>query len=725
MNKLQVIILIASGILAVIAVLVFSGTIPGFRPSGPVAFAIEMWGTEPKEIFEPLIKTYSQEIARGSKITYVEKDPRTYEVELVGALAALKGPDAWIIDQALIQAHEDKIDQMPAILFTPREFEERFLDLASRLYIKEDIGSRQKIIIGIPLWSDPMVLFWNKDLFNAAVISNPPLVWGDVLEDAKLLTKKTQSGELKTSGIAFGRARNIPVFKDILSLLLLQQGADIANKNGEIIFGEERREGNIKLNPTESVVRFYTDFANPKRDSYTWNASLDLPHELFSRGDVAIMIDYSSTVDAIRSKNPHLNFDVSKVPQIEGSQIPITVAKIPAFVVSKASSNKLASWRFILWLSQEAEAEKMIEDINVAPVNRNLLNRTSQKPFWEVLRSSSLQARWIHDPRPVETRLILSDMVESIADTRKTVSESIQDARKKLQELIRQKRTQEFESGSSVLLAEAGPVLGGIVPLGCQKGVPCTLCDLYILANRFVNFLLFNLAVPIAIIMFLIGGIILLTAGESEEKQRRGKSILTSVVFGIALAFFAWVIINTLLLTIGFRIPFPEGAKFWQEFPDCPTASFGGGGGPGEDGGGPGPGEEGGGSGPTLTDKEARAKLKAAGIGFNADCPKTCLDGVSQETVDKAIALKKKCSCTVVVSGGTEGGHSGSGPGTHAGGDKLDFSTISSLTAYIEGNFDPFVQCHGVRCFRDPANGAIYAEEVGPSHWDVCFQNCS
>src|SRR3989344_3265451 len=132
-----------------------------------------------------------------------------------------------------------------------------------------------------------------------------------------------------------------------------------------------------------------------------------------------MMIDYASRVDTIRRKNPHLNFDIAKAPQIEGSQIPLTVARIPALFVSKASSHKTASWRFILWLSEEVGAEKMIENLNVAPVSRDLLGRASQKSFWEILRSSSLQARWIHDPDPQGSKTILYDMVESIADARK------------------------------------------------------------------------------------------------------------------------------------------------------------------------------------------------------------------------------------------------------------------------------------------------------------------
>lgn len=105
----------------------------------------------------------------------------------------------------------------------------------------------------------------------------------------------------------------------------------------------------------------------------------------------------------------------------------------------------------------------------------------------------------------------------------------------------------------------AQEISGGIVHC---VGDPCTLCDLSILADRLTRFLLFNVMLPIAALMILIGGILLLTARDNQQRQTQGKAVLTYAVWGMIIAFAAWLIISTLLATLGYK----QGP--WYAFPD-------------------------------------------------------------------------------------------------------------------------------------------------------------
>ncbi len=120
----------------------------------------------------------------------------------------------------------------------------------------------------------------------------------------------------------------------------------------------------------------------------------------------------------------------------------------------------------------------------------------------------------------------------------------------------------------------AGTYAQGLVPCGTSAGLSCNLCDLYTLVKNIIDFLLFNLALPIAVIVFLIGGILLLASQGSEERLKQGKAALTNAVFGIIIAFAAWLIVNTLLVTLGFQVPFSQALP-WNKFPTCeaPIAS--------------------------------------------------------------------------------------------------------------------------------------------------------
>ncbi len=110
------------------------------------------------------------------------------------------------------------------------------------------------------------------------------------------------------------------------------------------------------------------------------------------------------------------------------------------------------------------------------------------------------------------------------------------------------------------LFAQA--ISGGIVHC---VGDPCTLCDLSILADRFTRFLLFNVMLPIAALMILIGGILILTARDNQQQQTQGKAVLTYAVWGMIIAFAAWLIVTTLLATLGYK----QGP--WYAFPDQST----------------------------------------------------------------------------------------------------------------------------------------------------------
>lgn len=76
--------------------------------------------------------------------------------------------------------------------------------------------------------------------------------------------------------------------------------------------------------------------------------------------------------------------------------------------------------------------------------------------------------------------------------------------------------------------------------------------------------------------------------------------------------------------------------------------------------------------------------------------------------------------CGVLVTGGTEAGHSGSGTCSHLGGHKFDMSLTTSVTNFIQtsGQFTyQGIRSDGAPMYKRKTGGAIYAKES--NHWDV------
>src|SRR3989344_179392 len=131
----------------------------------------------------------------------------------------------------------------------------------------------------------------------------------------------------------------------------------------------------------------------------------------------------------------------------------------------------------------------------------------------------------------------------------------------------------------SATFAQTGPI-GGIVPCSDQKDAngiitnPCNLCHLYTGAKNIVDFMLFDLILPLAVVALLIGGIFLLASQGNPQMMETGKKAITNTVIGVIIAFGSWLIIATIVNTLGYK----GFTAAWNEPPTCKESIAGTGG---------------------------------------------------------------------------------------------------------------------------------------------------
>ena len=83
----------------------------------------------------------------------------------------------------------------------------------------------------------------------------------------------------------------------------------------------------------------------------------------------------------------------------------------------------------------------------------------------------------------------------------------------------------------------------------------CTICDLISLAQNLMNQAITYFAAPIAALMLGYGGFLMVIAGVrggSAQSFTQGKKVLTNAVIGIVILFTAWLMVDTLLKSIGY-----------------------------------------------------------------------------------------------------------------------------------------------------------------------------
>lgn len=428
MNKIQIIILGVFGAAILAAVLIFSGAVPGLRLQGAKLGTVTIWGTLPSPVMNNILGTINLNQNR-LVLRYVEKNTQNYESELLNSLATGRGPDLWLLSQDLILKHWDKTYPLTSRNFTERNFRDIFIDGAD-LYIT-GVG-----ILGIPFTIDPMVLYWNKALFRNAGLTLPPKTWNEFTEISQKITLLGESGEIIRNGAALGIFDNVRNSKEILSLFILQSGNPIVNKNN---FKPTLTEtSGLPVGPAKSALRFFTDFANRQSSLYSWNRTMPYSDEAFIGERLAVYLGFASEYNNIKEKNPHLEFDVSPVPQIVRSSQKITFGKIQALAISNMTKNPQGALAAINLLTDSNTISQLSENTFLPPVRRDLLARGSSNPVFAVFMESAIQARAWLEPDPASATQIFKNMAETALFSPKNTDQAISDANLRLGSLLPQ-----------------------------------------------------------------------------------------------------------------------------------------------------------------------------------------------------------------------------------------------------------------------------------------------
>jgi hypothetical protein len=94
---------------------------------------------------------------------------------------------------------------------------------------------------------------------------------------------------------------------------------------------------------------------------------------------------------------------------------------------------------------------------------------------------------------------------------------------------------------------------GGLVTCDNSAGDPCNFTQLMNLINTVISFILFKMAIPIAAIMFLYAGAVLVMSGGSSEKRGTAKNVFTNTLIGLVVAVACWLIVRSILSILGYN----------------------------------------------------------------------------------------------------------------------------------------------------------------------------
>ena len=101
----------------------------------------------------------------------------------------------------------------------------------------------------------------------------------------------------------------------------------------------------------------------------------------------------------------------------------------------------------------------------------------------------------------------------------------------------------------TLLFLAVSPVLGdGLVP--CD-GWDCTSDDLTGMVGSIFDLIAFQIVPALAVIGFVVAGIIMITSGGDPAKFNRGKSAMLAIAVGLMIVYLAWAIVELFIEIIG------------------------------------------------------------------------------------------------------------------------------------------------------------------------------
>jgi ABC-type glycerol-3-phosphate transport system substrate-binding protein len=390
-------------------------------------FKLTVWGTvEDTETMSPLISAFQLKY-KNAQITYTQKNFDTYETDLLNALAAGTGPDVFAIHNDWLPKYKDKLTEAPKEAFTPKNYRDAFMDVAS-----DDFVLNSKVYAA-PITIDSLALYYNRDILGSAGIAVPARTWEELKNDTKKITDLGDGSFIRRSGVALGTSSNIKRAVDILYLFLLQNKAvPYSPDHSQPTFDQavSDNKGNPSF-PASDALTFFTSFSNPSSDVYTWNVKSNYSVDAFANGELGYMYGYSYLKSTIAQKAPNLNYDIAPAPQPKTGGNLVNYADYWGFAVSKQSKVAPSAWTFISEITSKPSL-KAFYTKHLVPTSRKDMVSDQVDTEVGMFASANLTAKSFYKKDAVKVDSIFSDLINDVVLRGKSIEESIATASQKV-----------------------------------------------------------------------------------------------------------------------------------------------------------------------------------------------------------------------------------------------------------------------------------------------------
>ncbi len=422
-SPFQIILIAAFGFFIIVGMITLYFT-KGKERSESQPVNVTLWGTIPSAYVTAMIDGAKAK-EQNLKVSYKQISEANFDETLIEALASYRGPDAVIVSEDGIIRLQDKLYAIPFSTLSEDAVRQTYVTAAESLL--SPWGT-----LAVPFGINPIVMYWNRDIFANAGLATPPRYWDEFPRLTELLNKKDGEGKLIQSAVALGEFSNINNAKAVISALVLESGTSFISRrapNGDLM-------NSLDTKAFTDVMDFFTEFSNPSKEMYSWSRSWPNSQIAFAQGDVAVYFDFASEVNNIKARNPNLDFEVAYFPTGRDSKKNVIYGEVYGVAVLRASSNPSATMNLALLFGGSEGADIWSKATGLPPVRRDLLGKRGNRPYDRVFYDSALWSRGLLDPDPRQTTPLFREMVERITSGWMTTNQSVSQFSSQLSNLI-------------------------------------------------------------------------------------------------------------------------------------------------------------------------------------------------------------------------------------------------------------------------------------------------
>ena len=399
---------------AIVGVFVFATHTGTTTNSATTVGTVVIWGTLPKANVQNTLTAIAQTNTTLKDVSYVQKNLNTFPADLAAAIATGNAPDLVLASQEELHSLSKLIVPVPLATLPVSTFNTNFIEAGKIFSAPSGMG-----YYGIPFVVDPLVLFSNRSILSSDGIAKPPATWEALTGLVPNVATFTPSKQVTRGLIALGTYDNVHDARAILSSLFFQTGVPMsAYANGSLSANLTGVAGTTGILPGKAVLDFYTQFADPSKVSYTWNASLPDSQQSFLNGDLALYLGYASEARFLTAANPNLDFAVSVLPQPATASFKSTYALIYAFMIPRGAKNPSGAYQAVILLTSPAIQSSVASALGLAPATLTPLATAPSDPVAAIAYAEALYSKGWLSPMPADTDTVFSSMITNVISGR-------------------------------------------------------------------------------------------------------------------------------------------------------------------------------------------------------------------------------------------------------------------------------------------------------------------